>query len=95
MFVSIFIRNTLTPALFLLSWYSPGVYWLQDPRSRVFNFTPWLQTVPNVKEFAFSRVASFIKSSSDNVRKSSRSSLFVMLTWYLTGPLNAREAAEL
>ena len=47
---------------------SPGVYWLQDPRSRVYNFTPWLETIPKVTDFAFERVTGFIRSSQDNVR---------------------------
>ncbi|KAF8895406.1 mitochondrial protein Pet127-domain-containing protein [Infundibulicybe gibba] len=44
---------------------SPGVHWLQDPRSRVYNFTPWLETIPKVTEFAFERLAGFVKSSRD------------------------------
>lgn len=48
-------------------YYSPGVHWLQDPRSGVYNFTTWLESIPNVKEFAFDRVTGFIKSSSDEV----------------------------
>lgn len=55
---------------------SPGVYWLQDPRSRVYNFPPYLQTIPRVDEFAFSRVEGFIKSSADKV---SRDQIFELL----------------
>lgn len=40
---------------------------MQDPRSRVYNFSPRLQEIPKVEEFAFDRVTGFIKSSSDNV----------------------------
>lgn len=46
---------------------SPGVYWLQDPRSRVYNFTPWLASIPKVTDFAFERVTGFIRSSQDTV----------------------------
>lgn len=46
---------------------SPGVHWLQDPRSRVYNFTPWLQTVPKVSEFDFDRIPRFVPSSRDTV----------------------------
>lgn len=46
---------------------SPGVYWLQDPRSGVYNFTTWLESIPNVKDFAFDRVTGFIRSSGDEV----------------------------
>lgn len=51
----------------LTTFHSPGVYWLQDPRSRVYNFTPWLETIPKVTDFDFERVTGFIRSSQDNV----------------------------
>ncbi|KAG1822459.1 mitochondrial protein Pet127-domain-containing protein [Suillus subaureus] len=44
----------------------PGVHWLQDPRSRVYNFTPWLESIPKVTDFAFERVTGFIRSSQDD-----------------------------
>jgi hypothetical protein len=46
---------------------SPGVHWVQDPRSRVYNFTPWLQTVPKVSDFDFDRIPTFVPSSRDTV----------------------------
>ncbi|KDQ62374.1 hypothetical protein JAAARDRAFT_149198 [Jaapia argillacea MUCL 33604] len=45
--------------------FNPGVHWLQDPRSQVYNYSPWLQKIPNVSEFAFERIVGFIKSSED------------------------------
>ncbi|KAF9527551.1 mitochondrial protein Pet127-domain-containing protein [Crepidotus variabilis] len=45
--------------------FNPGVHWLQDPRSRVYNFTPWLERIPTVKDFAFERLTGFVKSSRD------------------------------
>ncbi|KZT23423.1 Pet127-domain-containing protein [Neolentinus lepideus HHB14362 ss-1] len=45
--------------------FNHGVYWLQEPRSQVYNFTPWLQNIPNVKDFAFERITGFVKSSRD------------------------------
>lgn len=45
--------------------FNPGVYQLQDPRSRVFNFDPYLQTIMPVKEFDFSLLKKFITSSRD------------------------------
>ncbi|PPR00204.1 hypothetical protein CVT24_004907 [Panaeolus cyanescens] len=45
--------------------FNPGVHWLQDPRSRVYNFTPWLESIPKVNDFAFERLTGFIKSSRD------------------------------
>ncbi|KAK1231191.1 hypothetical protein PQX77_005717 [Marasmius sp. AFHP31] len=45
--------------------YSPGVYWLRDPRSRVYNFHPAIETIPKVFDFAFERLTGFVKSSRD------------------------------
>ncbi|KAK2465232.1 hypothetical protein APHAL10511_002586 [Amanita phalloides] len=45
--------------------FNPGVHWLQDPRSRVYNYTPWLETIPKVTDFAFERTSGFVKSSRD------------------------------
>ncbi|CAG8984037.1 hypothetical protein HYALB_00002978 [Hymenoscyphus albidus] len=45
--------------------FNPGVYQLQDPRSRVFNFDPYLQTIMPVKEFDFSLLKKFTTSSKD------------------------------
>ncbi|KAF4577114.1 hypothetical protein EYR36_005101 [Pleurotus pulmonarius] len=46
--------------------FNPGVHWLQDPRSHVYNFTPWLEKIPKVHDFAFERLTGFIKSSKDD-----------------------------
>lgn len=61
---------TFTSQLALM-FISPGVHWLQDPRSRVYNFTPWIENIPDVKSFAFERVTGFVRSSQDNVCLSS------------------------
>ncbi|KDR82737.1 hypothetical protein GALMADRAFT_845001 [Galerina marginata CBS 339.88] len=45
--------------------FNPGVHWLRDPRSHVYNFTPWLERIPKVNDFAFERLTGFIKSSRD------------------------------
>ncbi|KAI0050381.1 Pet127-domain-containing protein [Auriscalpium vulgare] len=45
--------------------FNPGVHWLQDPRSRVYNFPTSLQSIPPLKEFAFERLPGFISSSRD------------------------------
>ena len=50
---------------------SPGVHWLRDPRSGIYNFTPWLEKIPKVNDFAFERLTGFIKSSRDEVSASS------------------------
>ncbi|KAF4617875.1 hypothetical protein D9613_006069 [Agrocybe pediades] len=46
--------------------FNPGVHWLRDPRSHVYNFTPWLEKIPKVNNFAFERLIGFISSSRDD-----------------------------
>ncbi|EAU86245.2 hypothetical protein CC1G_03456 [Coprinopsis cinerea okayama7 len=46
--------------------FNPGVHWVQDPRSRVYNFTPWLEKIPKVSEFDYDRIPGFVPSSRDN-----------------------------
>lgn len=45
--------------------FNPGVYHLQDPRSRVFNFDPYLQTIMPVDEFDFNALKQYVTSSRD------------------------------
>ncbi|KAJ3568121.1 hypothetical protein NP233_g5918 [Leucocoprinus birnbaumii] len=45
--------------------FNPGVHWLQDPRSRVFNYSPHLQDIPPVTDFAFDRIEQFARPSVD------------------------------
>ncbi|KIK69607.1 hypothetical protein GYMLUDRAFT_33983 [Collybiopsis luxurians FD-317 M1] len=45
--------------------FNPGVHWLRDPRSRVYNFPPALGIIPKVFDFAFERLTGFIRSSRD------------------------------
>ncbi|KAJ7288412.1 mitochondrial protein Pet127-domain-containing protein [Mycena rebaudengoi] len=74
--------------------FNPGVHWLQDPRSRVYNFPPRLENLPNVKEFAFERLPGFIKSSRDEALQDLRdlakrqNRLFAGSTSSLTGMLS-------
>ncbi|KAH0535949.1 hypothetical protein FGG08_007145 [Glutinoglossum americanum] len=45
--------------------FNPGVYHLQDPRSRVYNFDPYLQSIMPVAEFDFNALKEYITSSRD------------------------------
>lgn len=45
--------------------FSPGVYHLRDPRSRVFNFDPYLGSIMPVTEFDFDALKEYITSSRD------------------------------
>ncbi|KAL8970042.1 MAG: hypothetical protein Q9183_001705 [Haloplaca sp. 2 TL-2023] len=45
--------------------FNPGVYHLQDPRSRVYNFNPYLQSIMPVNEFDFKALKEYITSSRD------------------------------
>ncbi|TPX09668.1 uncharacterized protein E0L32_009141 [Thyridium curvatum] len=46
--------------------FNPGVYHLQDPRSRVYNFDPYLATIMPIHEFDFKALKEYITSSKDN-----------------------------
>ena len=46
--------------------FNPGVYQLQDPRSRVFNFSPYLQRILPVTEFNFDVLNEYITTSRDS-----------------------------
>ncbi|CAN3374325.1 hypothetical protein DIURU_000797 [Diutina rugosa] len=39
--------------------FSPGVQWYQDPRTRIYNFPPYLKTIPKVETFNFNAIDSF------------------------------------
>ena len=45
--------------------FNPGVVHLQDPRSRVFNFDPYLQKITPVSEFNFNALKEYKTSSRD------------------------------
>ncbi|KIK28182.1 hypothetical protein PISMIDRAFT_7693 [Pisolithus microcarpus 441] len=71
--------------------FNPGVHWLQDPRSRVYNFTPWLEAIPKVNDFAFERITGFVRSSQDNdlhILAKQHNRPFVGSTSSLTGLLS-------
>ena len=40
---------------------------MQDSRSRVYNFTPYIQLIPNIQDFDFERLEPFTPSSRDTV----------------------------
>ena len=46
--------------------FNPGIYQLQDPRSRVYNFDPYLKSIMPVTEFDFSALSEYITSSKDD-----------------------------
>lgn len=46
--------------------FNPGVYYLQDPRSHVYNFDPYLQEITPVKDFNFDALTDYITSSRDS-----------------------------
>ncbi|KAJ7505395.1 mitochondrial protein Pet127-domain-containing protein [Mycena galericulata] len=71
--------------------FNPGVHWLQDPRSRVYNFPPHLENIPKVTEFAFERLPGFIKSSRDEDLRTlakRQNRIFAGSTSSLTGMLS-------
>jgi hypothetical protein len=46
--------------------HSPGVYYIQDPRSRVYNFDPYIEKIMPVTEFDFKALKPYRISSEDN-----------------------------
>jgi hypothetical protein len=50
--------------------FNPGVYQLQDPRSRVYNFDPYLEKIMPVTEFDFGALNEYITSSGDDKLRS-------------------------
>lgn len=46
--------------------FNPGVYHMQDPRSRVFNFDPYLGDIMPISEFDFNALQKYVTSSKDN-----------------------------
>ncbi|ROT39187.1 Pet127-domain-containing protein [Sodiomyces alkalinus F11] len=46
--------------------FNPGVYHLQDPRSRVYNFDPYLSRIMPLSEFDFSALKQYVTSSKDS-----------------------------
>ncbi|CAK7245250.1 MAG: hypothetical protein STHCBS139747_006823 [Sporothrix thermara] len=46
--------------------FNPGVYHLQDPRSRVFNFDPYLASIMPLQEFDFNALKQYVTSSKDS-----------------------------
>ncbi|KAK1149905.1 hypothetical protein N8T08_003461 [Aspergillus melleus] len=46
--------------------FNPGVYTLRDPRSRVYNFDPYLGSIMPVTEFDFAALKDYITSSKDD-----------------------------
>ncbi|KAJ2979041.1 hypothetical protein NUW58_g7306 [Xylaria curta] len=45
--------------------FNPGVYHIQDPRSRVYNFDPYLTEIMPVNEFDFNALKEYVTSSKD------------------------------
>ncbi|KAI0801706.1 Pet127-domain-containing protein [Xylaria sp. FL0064] len=45
--------------------FNPGVYQLQDPRSRVYNFDPYLSEIMPIAEFDFNALKQYVTSSKD------------------------------
>jgi hypothetical protein len=45
--------------------FNPGIYRLQDPRSRVYNFDPYLEKIMSVDEFNFAALSEYKTSSKD------------------------------
>lgn len=47
--------------------FTPGVQFLQDPRTRTFNFSPYLKKIVHHEDFDFSKVAQYVSASKDEI----------------------------
>lgn len=45
--------------------FSPGVHYLQDPRTRVYNFAPYLKKIIKIEDFDFEKIEKFVTVSKD------------------------------
>lgn len=45
--------------------FSPGIHFLQDPRTRIYNFTPYLKKIVKYNDFNFKAIESFVNVSKD------------------------------
>ncbi|KAJ1940767.1 hypothetical protein FBU59_003709, partial [Linderina macrospora] len=45
--------------------FSPGVHWLQDPHSHVYNFDPYIRNITQPAEFDYDKLTPYITSSKD------------------------------
>lgn len=45
--------------------FSPGVHVLKDPRTNIYNFPPYLESIMSIRDFDFSHVPPFVPSSQD------------------------------
>lgn len=46
--------------------FNPGVYHMQDPRSRVYNFDPYLARIMPIEQFDFNALKQYVTSSKDS-----------------------------
>lgn len=49
--------------------FNPGVHFLRDPRSKVYNFDPYVQRIPQPEEFNWDLIPPFIPPSNDQYLK--------------------------
>ncbi|KAG7804566.1 hypothetical protein KL944_000312 [Ogataea haglerorum] len=45
--------------------FSPGVHYMQDPRTRKYNFSPDLKEIPSIDDFRFDLIAGFVPPNKD------------------------------
>ncbi|TPX77821.1 hypothetical protein CcCBS67573_g00863 [Chytriomyces confervae] len=47
--------------------FNPGIHWLKDPRTNVFNFDPFLETVTQPEDFNFNAMPPYRLASADKI----------------------------
>jgi hypothetical protein len=46
--------------------FDPGVHFLKDPRTEVYNFTPFLEKIMSIRDFDFDYIAKYVPSGKDS-----------------------------
>lgn len=46
--------------------FDPGVHFLKDPRTNVYNFTPYLENIMSIRDFDFDYIAKYVPSGKDS-----------------------------
>ncbi|CAN6644486.1 hypothetical protein TRVA0_020S01882 [Trichomonascus vanleenenianus] len=71
--------------------FSPGIHFLKDPRTNVYNFTPYLENIMSIQDFDFDYIAKYVPSGKDSTLAKlaqEKNKKFVGSTSSLTGVLS-------
>lgn len=70
--------------------FNPGIHFLKDPRTEVYNFNPFLENIMSIRDFDFSKIPTYVPSGKDSKLAQlakQRNQKFIGSTSSLTGIL--------